>query len=318
MRLFTHKIFFLLLLINFLYGCDHKPQASYQGYVEGRLTYIASQASGALQTLQVHRGMMVKQRQALYQLIPQPQYAAVKQAQAVLQRAQANLANLQKGKRPSELAAIQAQQKQVLAQLQFSQKTEARYHSLFLSGHIQKQRYDKSLADVKNLQQKLIELKENLTTAKLTARIDAIKAAQARVTARQATLQQAQWRLQEKTVTAPVSGVVFDTYFRPGEVVKQEQPVLAILDPHEIRVIFFVPTPQLTKIKIGKKIKVKEAGGNKTFTATINFISPQAEYTPPVIYSRKRMDKLTYRVEAIPRQNPLQYHPGQPVTVYLK
>jgi HlyD family secretion protein len=48
----------------------------------------------------------------------------------------------------------------------------------------------------------------------------------------------------------------------------------------------------------------------------ISYISPDAEYTPPVIYSREMRAKLVYLVEAKPRQ-PAALRPGQPVDVTL-
>jgi HlyD family secretion protein len=47
-------------------------------------------------------------------------------------------------------------------------------------------------------------------------------------------------------------------------------------------------------------------------TATIDFVSPRAEFTPPVIYSRESRDRLVYLVEARPSVRLL---PGQPVDV---
>ena len=44
------------------------------------------------------------------------------------------------------------------------------------------------------------------------------------------------------------------------------------------------------------------------------FRSPQAEFTPPVIYSRESRDKLVFLVEAAP-DRPRELAPGQPVDV---
>jgi len=50
--------------------------------------------------------------------------------------------------------------------------------------------------------------------------------------------------------------------------------------------------------------------------ATISFISPQAEYTPPVIYSRDSRGKLVYLVEARPDPaGAARLKPGQPLEV---
>jgi HlyD family secretion protein len=51
--------------------------------------------------------------------------------------------------------------------------------------------------------------------------------------------------------------------------------------------------------------------------ARISFIAPQAEYTPPVIYSRENRAKLVFLVEARPEAPNPALHPGLPVEVTL-
>jgi HlyD family secretion protein len=79
---------------------------------------------------------------------------------------------------------------------------------------------------------------------------------------------------------------------------------------------FFVPEPMLAEVHLGEKVALLCDNCPAGLAATISFISPQAEYTPPVIYSESTRAKLVYKVEARP---PLQQapvlNPGQPVTV---
>ena len=51
----------------------------------------------------------------------------------------------------------------------------------------------------------------------------------------------------------------------------------------------------------------------------ISFISPTAEYTPPVIYSNQTNDKLIFRIEAAFKPDiAINFHPGQAVYVNYK
>jgi HlyD family secretion protein len=136
--------------------------------------------------------------------------------------------------------------------------------------------------------------------------------------AAEANLYQAQWALNQKTVSAPVDGLVFDTFYRLGEKVPVTNPVLALLAPNNIRVIFFVPEGMLSKIKVGQTIKFSCDSCKQETEATINYISPQAEYTPPIIYSKDTRDKLVYLIRAqMPRDTAKKFHPGQPIDVSL-
>jgi len=59
-------------------------------------------------------------------------------------------------------------------------------------------------------------------------------------------------------------------------------------------------------------------GVRDPFIGTVSFISPQAEYTPPVIYSQESRSKLVFMIEAIfDEQTSAKLHPGQPVDVRL-
>ncbi len=134
----------------------------------------------------------------------------------------------------------------------------------------------------------------------------------------QSQLIQTQWALNQKTMSAPVNGYVFDTFYRLGEKVAANHPVLAILAPENIKVLFYIPETQLSQIKLGEQITFScDSCTNKT-AATISYISPQAEYTPPIIYSKDTRYKLVYLIRASMPVNIAQnFHPGQPIDVYL-
>jgi HlyD family secretion protein len=56
----------------------------------------------------------------------------------------------------------------------------------------------------------------------------------------------------------------------------------------------------------------------KPFAARISYISPRAEFTPPVIFSSKMREKFVFMVElSVDPQTAKALHPGQPVDVRL-
>ncbi len=114
----------------------------------------------------------------------------------------------------------------------------------------------------------------------------------------------------------PPAGLVFDTFFEPGEFVPAGQPVVSLLPPANRLVRFFVSEPVVGTLKVGQPVRVFLDGRAEPVPAVIDFISPQAEYTPPVIYSRETRGKLVYLIEARPRPEAATLlHPGQPVSV---
>ncbi len=94
-------------------------------------------------------------------------------------------------------------------------------------------------------------------------------------------------------------------------------PVAILLPPENIKIRFFVPQPQLPRLEMGGLVRFRVQGSDRLDEARVDYISPEAEYTPPVIFSRDNSSKLIYLVEARPVADPSALHPGQPVEVYL-
>jgi len=143
-----------------------------------------------------------------------------------------------------------------------------------------------------------------------------IMAQKAAVEASNAAVAMAQWRLNQRHVTAPADGVIADVMARPGETIPAGGPVVSLLPPENIYVRFFVPEPQLSQIHYGDTVALRCDGCPPDLTGTISFIAPQAEYTPPVIYSETSRSKLVYMVQAHPpRERARLINPGQPIAV---
>ncbi|MGH6715948.1 MAG: HlyD family secretion protein [Bradyrhizobium sp.] len=148
------------------------------------------------------------------------------------------------------------------------------------------------------------------TQATLDAAVSGLRVAEAKV-------KTSQTRLARRKGFAPVAGSVQQIYFRVGETVGAQRPVLSIMPPGNMKVRFYVPETELPRLAIGDEIKVTCDNCAPDLTARIYFISTSAEYTPPVIYSLDERNKLVYLVQARPSR-PDALRVGQPVSVYLK
>lgn len=313
-----------LLMINILLSAlaltaCHRAQPQFSGYVEPNLRYLASSQSGYLSSLNVKRGQCVQKGQLLFQIDRQPYSDQLVSAQAALLQAQADLNNALTGDRPSELAEIQAQIAQAKAQLAYANKQLARNRALEKVNSAAEQDVDKADRNAVASYYQLKNLEAKLATAKLPEREQLIKAAQATVAEAKANLEAAQWTLNQTSVKSPVSACIFDNYYWQGEQVPANQPVVSLLVPDDERVVFYIPEQQLASLHIGDTIQFVADGTQATGKAIVRFISPQAEYTPPVIYSNHERQKLVYRVEAAFQQADMakQWHPGQILTIHF-
>lgn len=131
-------------------------------------------------------------------------------------------------------------------------------------------------------------------------------------------LTKALWAFDQKQQFAPTNAFVQDTLYRQGEFVAAGNPVVVLLPPANIKARFFVPETALPKIKTGGIVSVSFDGAAKNYSATVNYISTQAEFTPPVLYNRENRAKLVYMIEAqFSPADAAELRPGQPVDVQI-
>jgi HlyD family secretion protein len=300
-------------------GCTQPDPNRVQGYVEGEFVYVASPYAGELETLPVDRGTRVEPGTPLFSLDPEPQKAARDEAARRVAQARSNLEDLKKGRRPTEIAALEAQLKQMRAGLIRSESELARVDKLFKMGSGSEEDIVRARATRDQDIGKVAQLEADLNTARLPAREDQIAAAEANLHALQSALAKAEWDLAEKKQAAPKPGLVFDVLYRPGEWVAAGKPVVVLLPPANVKVRAFVPEQRVGAIHPGDRVRVVIDGVAEPKTGMVSFISPRAEFTPPVIYSRESRRKLVFMVELVfDDAVAAQLNPGQPVDVYLQ
>lgn len=288
-----------------------------QGYVEGRYTYASSYTAGYLNHLAVHRGEQVARGQQLFILNKEPEVQELQQAQADVSAQQQTLIDLHLGERPSKIKAIEEKIKAAKASAVYSKKMYQRNTSLYKQQAIGQATLDDSKAVYLRDKASVAQLHADLTTAKLGARIHQQMAQHEKVKAAEASAKKAQWVLSTKTFVAPKSGRVDQTFYRQGEFIPAGQPVLSMLMPTNVKIIFYVPEPRLGALQVGDSIHFS-CDGCQASSAKIDYIASQAEYTPPVLYTQEARKNLVFRVEAaIPAAIALRYHPGQPVDITL-
>lgn len=132
----------------------------------------------------------------------------------------------------------------------------------------------------------------------------------------QAKLNSARTRLERRSRASPVAGTIQEVYFRGGEMVEPGRPIVSILPPQNVKVRFFVPQSILPSVAIGDRVRINCDGCRDDLYARVSFISAQAEFSPPVIYSLEERARLVFRIEALP-ERPEDMRIGQPASVAL-
>ena len=297
-------------------GCARRETTGYQGYLEGEFVYIAAPLAGRLEKLSVQKGAHVEAGAPLFTLEQSAELSSLREAAERLRQSQARLADLGKGSRPSELAALEARLAQARAATELSGRELERAIKLHQTTVLSDDDYDRVRLNHEANTKQVVETEAQLVTAQLGGRADAIAAAQADAAAAQAVLDRAGWSVTQKSQSAPRAALVYDTLFREGEFVAAGQPVVSLLPPANIKVRFFVPEADYAKLKTGALVKVTLTGLPTPLEARISYLSPKPEYTPPILYNRENRAKLVFMVEAVfDPAAARDLHPGQPVDV---
>jgi len=224
---------------------------------------------------------------------------------------------MRKGRRPEEITALEEISHQAKAAKDFSEIEFARQEQLLKANATPLKDYDASNYSRMSNIARLSETYANLAAAKLGSREDQIRAWAAYCESLKANIEALKWKLEQKSQAAPKSGRVFDSFHREGEYVVATSPVVAILPPGNVKLRFFIGEPQLGLMKPGMKIRYTLSGASAPKEATVSYISPEVEFTPPVIFSRENRSKLVYMIEARPEAaDAASLNVGAPLDVF--
>jgi HlyD family secretion protein len=282
-------------------NAEEEGPTAFQGYMEGNLVYMAPEEGGRIDKMTVEPGDEVKEGQLLFALEASVRIAERNEAEARLRQAEAQLANLKAAQqRPEQIAVLRAQEERAKAALDYSRGEFERQQTLFLRGYSAKARLDQAEAAFERDKAALAEARRQIEAAQLAGRSAEIDAAEAAVRAFDAAVKQAESKIDKRRVAAPANAKVQDVFFRAGEVVNAGQPVLSLLPPGNLRLRFYVPEPALSSLALGQSVRVSCDNCPENLEAKISFISREAEYTPPIIFSEQERAKFVFRVEARP------------------
>lgn len=304
----------LLLLAFLLAACDAPAEPWLQGYVEGEYLRIGAPEAGWVERVAVRRGDRVEAGDPLFALESAREQAAVAAAEARLAQARASLADLRTGKRPEEVAQLEARLEEARAALAYAEIELARQERLSARDVAAEARLDQARAAAEEARARVAAVQAEIATARLAAREDQIAAAEAAAAMAEAALAEARWDLDQRTVRAPAAALVQDRLREPGEWVPAGGTVVSLLPPGNVKVRFFVPEPMVGSLAVGDPLRLRCDGCPDGLTATLRYIAPEAEFTPPVIYSVGNREKLVFMAEAWPAPG-TALNPGQPVDI---
>ncbi|MFQ5621792.1 MAG: HlyD family secretion protein [Paracoccaceae bacterium] len=304
------------IVASLLGGCQPAAELAV-GYVEGEYVFLSPVAAAELTEVAVRRGDRVSAGQLVARQETTDAEIALSEAESAQLQTAAELENLLEGSRPEEIAVIEASLAAARAQIREAVRVAERQKKLVADGYVSQSVYDRAETELELAQTRARELEARLAVAKLPARASVIKAARKRLDGAKAAVRRAEWALAKRELTSPVDGEVADVFRHAGEIAGPAAPVVSILPDGAVKLKVYVPETALARLAIGESVVVNCDGCGGGARARISYISPDPEFTPPVIYSLTNRQKLVYLVEARPTGDDSRLKPGQIVDVVL-
>lgn len=248
----------------------------------------------------------------------------VREAEAMLRRAKANLDNAEADyKRMQSLY-----DKQLIAQQQRDTAWTA-YQVAVHEHQAAQERLDmimegprpeeirRAEADVSQARASLIEAQAG--ELDIVSKKQQLATLEANVRRDEAALSVAQAQLGYTVLLSPQAGIVLRKHVEPGEIIAAGTPVVTIADLSNIWVKIYIPEPDLGRVKLGQEAEVTtDSYRGKIYRGKVIFINSEAEFTPKNIQTPEERVKLVFAVK-VGLENPNQeLKPGMPADVKIK
>lgn len=328
-------VFLILLagvgtLVYFGQWQSQRGELYYSGTIEATNSNLAFQTSGRITSVAVREGYAVKKDQLLAELDPSELQSKKEQASANLDRSVkmqdqlATLLGIYKTTLPADVVRSQASVTSAKDTMDDAAKNYKRYEQLFKRGVVtEKERdsiklnYDTAKSKLDDAEAAIRQTKSNLK--KIDATQEELKAAISSSRQAKAALDQADIQLNYTRLLAPYSGVITSRNVEPGEVVTASREVLTLTDLSNVDLKIFVDETEIARVKPGQDVDVKvDTFPDKVYKGKVTFISPEGEFTPKIIQTKKERVKLVYLVKVSIPNPDMELKSGMPADAWLR
>jgi len=286
-------LLFSMIILIFLSCSGNGEKKIFTGVIEGTTVEIPALTGGQIRQLLIDTGDQVNEGQVIAQIdTTDLHYQRQQQAAALTEtKVQEQLATTNLNRSKSDY--------------QYVQKKYQRFLELLKKQSVPKQTVD----DLKNQLQ-------NVESAYKTAnqQFSSIAARRAQLEAQNKIILK---KIHDATITAPLSGIISNKYYEPGEAIPSFGPIAEVIDLNEVWVKIYISETMLPQIKIGQEVTIIPDGTTKTLSGTVSWISPKAEFTPKTILTPETRTSLVYAVKIIIQNKEQILKQGMPVAVEI-
>ncbi|MGZ5423770.1 MAG: HlyD family secretion protein [Candidatus Aminicenantales bacterium] len=296
-----------------------KDVISASGTIEAIEVNVASKVSGQILTLAVDEGARVKPGDVLATVDHATADIQLRQAEAGVDLAQAQLVLLRNGARKEDIQQAEAVLKQAEAGLLVASDDARRMRELVRTGSVTTKQRDDAEARLTVAEAQRSAAGEALNKVRRLARPEEIQAAEARLAQARAAADLLTKTISDCTITAPAGGIVTHKAVEAGELVTPGATVVTLTELDSVYVMIYVTETEMGRVRLGDAVEVRiDAFRDRAFAGKITYISPEAEFTPKNVQTKEDRVKLVFGVKVEIENKDGLLKPGLPADALFR
>ena len=213
--------------------------------------------SGYLERIDVHIGDRVKQGQVIAQIDQTDFLQKVKEIEAKVAQAKAQLAEIETGTRTEELRQAEEAVKQAQSRFENAKMQHERIEALYRREVISKKERDIADMDLTVAEAQLASSQQNFKLLREGARQEVREGSQAKLREMEAILEQERTRLQNARIVAPFRGEISRKYVDAGALVSASTPLVSIVHTETLRIVANVLEKDIPLLRAGMNAKIR-------------------------------------------------------------
>jgi HlyD family secretion protein len=292
MKISTLLLASIITVFTINCGNDHDSK-KYTSILEGTAIQVPALTGGQILEISTDEGKEVKQGDRMVRIDSLELFLQYQQLSASYEEitAQKRIA----------ITALERSERDLAYVRQKYERIEKLYHA----NSVAKQDFDDITNQLSQVSSSRESAAQNLQT--LTARQKQIEA--------QIALNRK--KVHDTIIVSPADGIVTTKYYETGEAVASLRPVVEIMDISRLKAKIYIQETMLPEVRQGQQVAVAIDGSDKSFSGTVSWISPRAEFTPKSILTPDTRTSLVYAVEIdIANQDGIMKD-GMPVIITL-
>jgi len=265
------------------------------GRLEAPLVDLAPKVAGRVVEVLVREGDRVKAGDVLVKLDLGETAIAVERDRRGLESSQARYSDLAAGSRTAEIKAAEEEVADRRAAVALAKPELERQVSLLTKKVGTQREVDVARANLDRAEASLKISLERLQLAQEGFRKFQTEQARFDVDRAKSVLKQSETVAKESEIRAPADAVVLHRMAEPGLLLGPGSPALTLAFANRLYVRTFVPETQMGRVRPGQTAEVTvDAFPGRRFPARVTEISPDAEFTPKPVETRRERVNLVY------------------------